>query len=400
MEKTPVKIRQVKESERELIAEIYNNSYRIGREKALQWAQAAKLANTRAIFEKGHIVSMLQIIPYQVYIGGKIVPMGGIGGVATRADCQRKGYASALMRDSVKQMKGRGLWVSILFPFSYAYYRKFGWELCGHRYVYREFAQDKVIPFEEKELVRFCEGKKEIPILAKVYTDFAKYQYNLCVMRTKETWLKKITELQNNRAQIYYVEDKNQPIGYFICSDKPLEYGYETVIREYACLNETAYKAMFGFLSQLPTNVAKITLYAPYSPLLWKYFKEPFYPKTSMEPALQFRVVDVKKSLEMRGYPEEANGKVIFTLSDDCAQWNCGPWKLELEKGNPKVTQITADEKIDFCCSIQTFSELYCGYRSAEELALVGKLDFKNHSKLDFLNRAFFDKPTYILDFF
>lgn len=390
-------IRQVKESERQLIAEIYNNSYKTGLELGQQWAEKTVLSNTRAIFEGKHIVSIIQIIPYEIWVGGKVISMGGIGGVATRADSQGKGYAGALMSDSVRDMREHKQWTSILYPFSYAYYRKFGWELCGHRYVYRDFKQDSIRPFEEKKLVRYCEPEKEIALLDKIYSQYA-IKYNLCVKRTKDLWLKKIDQIMKDRGQGYIIEDKGQAIGYLLCTHTRIEFGSECMIREFACLNLTAYKALFGFMQQMPNNISRFALLTPNYPVLWKYLREPFACKTAMESAMQFRVVDVQKAIELRGYPEDAKGKVSFMVKDDCGEWNQGPWKLEIDSGKAKISK-TSDNP-DFCCTIQTFSELFSGYRSATDLAADEKLEIKTVAKLPFLKAAFFDKTTHILDYF
>ncbi|MFB3897512.1 MAG: enhanced intracellular survival protein Eis [bacterium] len=390
-------IRQVKESERQMIAEIYNNSYKTGLEMGQKWAEKSVLSNTRAIFEGKHIVSIIQILPYEIWVGGKVIPMGGIGGVATRADSQGKGYAGALMTDSVRDMREHKQWTSILYPFSHAYYRKFGWELCGHRLVFREFKQDAIRPFDEKKLVRFCEPEKEIPLLDKIYTQYAK-KYNLTVKRTKLLWTQKIDQIMKDKGQGYIIEDKSEGIGYMLCTHNRIEFGHECMIKEFACLNLTAYKAFFGFLQQMPNNISRFQIHTPSYPVLWKYLREPFSCRITSEPVFQFRVVDVQKAVELRGYPEDAKGKITFSIKDDCGKWNEGPWKLELESGKAKLSK-TSDTP-EFSCTIQTFSELYSGYRVADDLTADGKLEISSLSKLPFLKSAFFDRTTHIMDYF
>src|SRR5947207_248211 len=68
----------------------------------------------------------------QALIGDAALPMGGICHVATLAAERNKGYASALMRDALRAMRAQGLCTSVLFPFSFRYYRKFGYELAGN----------------------------------------------------------------------------------------------------------------------------------------------------------------------------------------------------------------------------------------------------------------------------
>src|SRR5579883_1559713 len=87
------------------------------------------LENKRVLRVEGQVVSCLTIIDASCWIGGAPVRMGGIAGVATRMEERRKGYAGQLLLDTARLLETRGYALSGLFPFSYDYYRKFGWEL-------------------------------------------------------------------------------------------------------------------------------------------------------------------------------------------------------------------------------------------------------------------------------
>lgn len=392
-----MRIRQIRPEEREKITLIYNNAYRVPLEEARGWAKATDLRNTRAIFEGKRLVSMLQIIPYQVWLGGKVVPMGGIGGVATWADRQGRGYASQLMLDSLHVMRQRKLWVSVLYPFSFQYYNKFGWELAGHRIMYTELQQHHIIRFPEYKLVDAGNDTDNIPLLDSIYQKMA-VRYNLCIKRTKKLWQKKLDWIKKNNAQLYLIKDEGEYIGWFMCQNKRLDQGFESVTNEFAFVNEKALRAMMGFLTTLPNNVTRISIIAPSNICLWSYLKEPFV-LTKLKPEMQFRIVDVPQAIKARGYHSGLNVRLVIQIKDDNAEWNTGTWALELENGVIATVKKTSDSP-DVECDIQTFSQLFCGYADAESLKWKGRLSVKDSSTLHTLDQIFHDLPTHTQDWF
>lgn len=392
-------IRQIRAEEKEQIVAIYNNAYRVPLEVARQWMEEVDIRNTRAIFEGKRLVSMLQIIPYEVWLGGKVVPMGGIGGVATWADRQGKGYAGALMLDSLNQLRERKLWVSVLYPFSFRYYRKFGWEIAGYRLCYTNFKQNDLLYSEESRLVDAGKDTENIKVLDTVYEEMAR-KYNVCIKRDKSQWRKKLEWLKKNNGQVYLIHDEGKYIGWFFCQNKPLEgkSGYESITNEFAFTAEKALRAMMGFLSTLPTNVAKITIFSPYDLDLWIYFKEA-YVQTEKKASFQFRIVDLVQAVKARGYKPEISAKISVHIHDECATWNDGIWSIELQSGEAVVVKKTSACP-DAECDIQTFSQLFCGYATAEDLLFQGRLKVRNNQIPALLNAIFHDYPTHLQDWF
>jgi predicted acetyltransferase len=376
------RIRSVRKKERGQIPGLYDNAYHAGLETTRNWI--GPLENTRAIVEEGRIVSMLQITPFRIWVGGREVTMGGIGGVATRSDRLGKGYAAALMADSVRRMREMGLWTSGLYPFSYAYYRKFGWELCAQTIVYEGLKRDGIAVSGETDPVRLCPGGERPDLLDTAYRNFAR-GHNCCVVRTRRMW----AEALARSGEAYLIGDRRHPTGYFLADYKPAEGGVEMVVRELACSGDRAYGSFFKFLSRLPAQVDRFTVHASPGALLWKHFKEPFACKTVLRPGLQFRVVDVRRALEARGFPEDVDGSAVFSVRDEFAPWNRGPWRMEISGGRCGIKKSSAPP--DFDCSIQTFSELYSGFKPADGLA---------PASAGFLTKAFSGRIPLIFDRF
>ena len=75
----------------------------------------------------GELVSCVQIFPRRVRIGGRILPMGGVGSVFTRPDCRRSGLAGALLERMIDAMRERGMVLSYLLAERLKWYGLYGY---------------------------------------------------------------------------------------------------------------------------------------------------------------------------------------------------------------------------------------------------------------------------------
>lgn len=80
---------------------------------------------------EGQLVSAMMITPENLQMGEVAVSGGAVGGVGTIVAARRLGCAAAMMQETVRRMKSWGMVGSAMWPFSFAYYRKFGWETGG-----------------------------------------------------------------------------------------------------------------------------------------------------------------------------------------------------------------------------------------------------------------------------
>ena len=83
-------------------------------------------AHRRELMVDGEPVSALSVVPRSVRICGVQVRMGGIGGVHTREEQRKKGYARRLISETVSYMTRKGYAISMLFGIP-DFYHKFGY---------------------------------------------------------------------------------------------------------------------------------------------------------------------------------------------------------------------------------------------------------------------------------
>ncbi len=77
--------------------------------------------------QDGYLVSCVQIFPRRVRIGGRILPMGGVGSVFTRPDCRRGGLAGAILERMIDAMRERGMVLSYLLAERLKWYGGYGY---------------------------------------------------------------------------------------------------------------------------------------------------------------------------------------------------------------------------------------------------------------------------------
>lgn len=87
-----------------------------------------------AFSDAGEMMSTIYITDFAVQFDGAVCKTGSIGGVASLPQHRRSGGIRACFRQALPQMYRDGYVFSYLFPFSTAYYRKFGYESCVQRY--------------------------------------------------------------------------------------------------------------------------------------------------------------------------------------------------------------------------------------------------------------------------
>ncbi|MDD4279647.1 GNAT family N-acetyltransferase [Candidatus Sumerlaeota bacterium] len=395
-------IRVMRDDEREALAALYNNAYRVGMDVGREWAAGADMqSGVACVCDDGRIGSCVRIIPYTIYAGGQTLRMGGIGGVATWCDLQGRGYAGKCMSESLRMMYDQGYAVSALYPFSYRYYGNYGWSLCGEQLIYGPFDQSKVTRFDERRLVRcVTDAERDAAALAAVYNEFAA-RYNGMATRSADEMVSRVRKNGDVHAgQTYLIEDDGVAIGYFMCEHLKEGWYSHCQITQFACNGTRAWHAMFGFCASMPTNVSKISLFAPLSPSLMPYAVEPVLPvrKASL---FMGRVVDIKKAVEGRGYSAAANGMVRVKIEDKYAPWNSGIWTLRFICGVPRAERTDdADVPYDCAMTINEFSQLWYGYLDIRALHSQGLTTQVSEETACFLTTVFCDRIPYLAETF
>lgn len=359
-------------------------------------------SETAGIWEDGRLKAAVTVRPFTVHWRGAVggtLSMGGVAGVATNVDARGRGHVDRLLRDALVRMRDAGQVVSALYPFAWAFYRKFGWEWVGEKRTYSLPLRDiKSAP--EARFVREVPGESARELLAPVYDRYAS-RYNGAFSSESHQWSDKLRHNDDRTTFVYaYFPDGGaEPTAYLL-------WRYETNsdsgdIREFVAYTPDGYRALFGLLHNLATQCRTARVVLPTEPSLWLQLLS-WEVKTNTEPTFQARVVDVAAAMEQILPPSDPPDGAIVTIrvSDDAAPWNDGTFAITVEQ---RKIRCAADPNItnaDVTLDIQAFSQAFWGNPSLQTLNEAGRIEVSGETGYTNLCRLLPRTPVFTMDFF
>ncbi len=320
---------------------------------------------TCGVFDEAGLQAVVVVNDYRIYLGAEVVvPMGGIGGVASLPASRGKGYAGKCLQFSLEKMRETGHITSMLYPFSWDYYRRFGWEWIGTTRKYK-VRSSSLKGDPETEKVRQA-TEADFPTIQHVYETFAK-RYRGCMVRNEQGW--NMLKHRKNRYTVTYIyEHEGQVEGYIVYRGDKEE---ETEIREFISLTGRAQRALLGLLRRHDMQVKCFTWSAPLDDSFWS---QQFHwdHSTTLEAVPMGRVVDMVKATEAWRPDVTVKGSTVFALQDSHAPWNEGTWRAEFEGGEVRVKPSTATPQLTL--DIQAFSQVYLGTPNLESIRFADRI--------------------------
>jgi len=353
--------------------------------------------NVLGVYADGQVGAKLQIIPFQTYIHGRSFEMGGIAGVATWPEYRRKGWVAGLLKYALEEMKRNKQSISFLHPFSFSFYRKYGWE------TYVEYKKYKLstsqLPAKKQTPGTIKRGNPELAVLKQVYDAYAA-RYNGTLNRDDAWWGNSVFVKKGSKQAVYY-DEAGVPQGYVFYEVKESKF----TIGEIVHLNEEARQGLWTFIANHDSMIDEVTLQAPASDMLAFQLDNPRIGQEVM-PYFMARIVSVEQFVSQ--YPfasQDSPVQICLEVEDTYAPWNEGVWELNVAmngtasiwKKGESVQEGQPDQPIRL--SIQSLTALLMGYRRPAEMAQIDRMEGPA-TAIQALEKAIPYRETYLLDFF
>ena len=336
------------------------------------------LEQVHVVEEDGEVRASAVVLPLESFVGGEPRPMGGIAAVMAHPAYRRRGFAGELMRAVLRDLREREVALSLLSPFSHAFYRTFGYELATEDIEYRLEPGDLPTSPEQSHLRAFRD--EDLPTLMALYEAEAK-RHTLSVLRSEAYW--KSDEVSKDKDIAVYERDGETEgyILYKISGWQEQDPRRTFRVDELVSATPLAKKALLSLLAGLDPKVYGIKHFTPRGEPLHPYLKSS-YVKASIEPDQMLRLVDVETSL---GYLELASEKpLVLDIEDDVIPENHGKYTI----GYGKVVRgAEAGESISL--DVRRLAQLYAGYLPARDLSRHGLLDASSPAALELLDSHF-----------
>jgi len=323
-------------------------------------------------FSEGKLKSSVIVFPFEMYHHGRILKMGGIGNVSSYPEVRGQGTIRQLLEKALEEMRDQGYVLSYLAPFSYRFYRKFGYEVAFEQRQYQIMPEDFGLfeaPENRVERVRYEEQKEAVQAIyeKKVAQSLGP------VRRTDWLWEKKFLPSDKKKVALYR-DDEERPKGYLV-----YEFtgdGQNTFhIHELMALSGKAERALWDYIGTHSSSFERFTFTGRADQRLSHLFHEANV-KQQMNAHMMARIVDMENFLKQFPFKSAEKRDFLLEVTDDTAKWNNKVFKLSFDGDDITVTTEEKSGKTSsyLKADIQTWTQLFMQFKTADELSFEGSL--------------------------
>lgn len=358
-----MEVRLTKPEELDRVRELFALAFRIPMKRdvehepdeALHWA---------AFDDDGQMMSAITVPMYPMWFDGQPVCMGGIGGVSTLPQYRRRGGIRACFEALLPELYRQEYDFSYLYPFSTAFYRKFGYECC---------VQKQLVTVDLRLLrtsyfadtYRLAEPGQDLSEDVAFVDHIWHRTYNMSVphVRSDYRWVAKLDPAAGGKY-LYVWYDNGRPSAYVLFQPE----GDTLQCDRFHFTSAQGFRALLGLLQTMSTDRSHARFYLPESKAL-RYL----LPEWSLG-AVQWQLLcgGMVRVIRVREVLEKAKcigtGQVTLEITDPQIPENTGTYWVSFNDG--KVLMVdSADTAPDARLTIPAFSALISGVCSFTEAA-------------------------------
>ncbi|MEA4887985.1 MAG: GNAT family N-acetyltransferase [Clostridiaceae bacterium] len=354
------------------------------------------------------LIAQVQGIDYQMRYENQVVSMCGIGGVATLPEYRRQGSVKEIMRHLLRDSRSRGQIFSYLYPFSYAFYGRFGYgHGCRCWHVEIPISAFRALP-ETGRIKRY--ETADLPAVKTVYDQFSAGM-NGMVVRGAAAWsqlLDKDPYLEQRYTYLW--SDDSGKTGAWMTFETKAESGGDCLqIIDWASVSSIALRGLLAFINRFTDQYARVKLTVPQSCDLTTLFPEPYPLAHKLGFSGQIRVVDIKAALAMLQRPlwlserfkrpdigPYGNRVICIGVDDDFLPENSGLYHLDL---NGAANEVSFQPASPAAADAPDPADLHVSARLLATLLLgsQGLADLREHPEIRF-NTALTPERTVLLE--
>lgn len=310
-------------------------------------------------------------IPFKVNFHGVTYKMNGIGDVMSYPEFGGHGAITALMRQAFADMRSDDVALSYLAPFSYEFYRRFGYEEVFDRAVYKIKNTDlpRVKLSEERGQFLRLPLEDAISLIDEVYENNAQSRNGGL---KRENWWWHYLGLKHPRWQVgVYLEDGQNASGYVIYEAA----GNTFKIQEIMYTNQLSYQYLQRFICQHESMFEEFE-YASGDP---KGFPDvmanPYVVNVKIMPYMMARIINLQKFVDTYPFIQKVKS-LRLGVKDELIPQNNGIWRLKVNVNGTSFEKISENERnlADIHLDIQNLTKVFMGYRQLIHLKQVGKI--------------------------
>ncbi len=351
-----------------------------------------------AYTDSGEMMSCITIPEFSVRFDSHACKMGGIGGVSTLPQYRRMGGIRRCFEAALPSLYAGGYEFSYLYPFSTAYYRKFGYECCVQKYDWTVDLSLLAPPLWDGSF-RLAEKDRPMTDAIRAVERIWEDRYNMMVLHDEKSydWTEKFDPAVKQEFT-YVCFDGSGAANAFVTFKTAKERDGRNLICSRFCFTDrSGFAGLMHLFKSLAADHAFAKFKTPALPALqylmpeWSLGAVHF----SLSNAGMVRVVNVESVLKKAAY--RGSGALRLGIHDPQIPENCGVFAVTFSDDRAVSVEKT-DAEPDAALTISTFSALISGVCDfAEAAETFSGLEIRSAAPFD---RVFYRKPMMITDYF
>ena len=320
--------------------------------------------------DAGHMQTTIVTSTRKVMFEKKVIPISELNMVASLPERRGGGNVRNLIAEVLRDFKDRGDLFVVLHPFSFAFYRKYGFDLIEQS-IQQKFPVGELKDYTCSLSVRQVRSKEEMPVLKSLYEQYIT-ERNLADLRTAKDW-----EYRGNGeyGQPDWWSEGKQEYSY-IFSDQAGDHGYLKFVfepgpegpftgdlraTEMVYDSPQTFRSILGFIYGMRAKLINVILRIPDEIDMAILIPECDHAQQTIEGHLMGRVLNVEKVLSALSQPE-GSGYYTIQITDSFLPENTGIYHVEYMDGKTiSVTKKEEGSDFDLSVGIETFSQLSAG---------------------------------------
>ena len=344
------------------------------------------------------MLSTMTVIPYRATFDGHDVLMTGIGGVATLPQYRRMGGIRGCFEHALLQMVGDGAVLSYLYPFSTAFYRRFGYELgcTANRW---KIALRSVPKLAVDGTWRLLERGAALRSAIEAIDQVWQARYN-CMVRCENieyTWIAQANPFADRSYTYVYFRSSGEPAGYLTCRPVMDEGNRTLECTRMAFDGPEGLRGLLALLKTMEADHSHAVMTLPEDVQLGGVLPEWSFGDVQCQRAWKgmARVVNVQRALELARMRGE--GSLVLELSDAQIPANNGRFRVRFAPDMQSAVERTQASP-DVILGIQDFSRLILGGCDAADIRWLPQV--KLLCPPEQAAQVFYRKPLFISQYF
>lgn len=336
--------------------------------------------------------------PFPIHFDLNHCTMIGIAGVATLPQYRRRGGIRGCFELALKDMYKNNNDFSYLYPFSTAYYRKFGYELCCETVRYKiklnylpDFKVEGTCHLADQE----NNYKDEIQAIHQIWEK----RYNMMIENedTEYKWLTQTDPYKEKRYTYLYINKEGIPKGYFHFKTECNNESRDMNCFRFVYTDTEGLKGLLNLAKSLSADHQHICFQIPTDQYIAPYLPEMSFGACSREYifAGMVRVIHVENVLRKAIYI--GSDSISITVKDPYIEENNKTFHVTFENNKAVSVDINQDPG-DIVLNINDFSRLIVGGMETNQIDFLENVTI--NTDMEKLSKVFYKKPMMITEYF